>query len=276
MNEPQYTPEQLEKFKEDNKKGVTYNGRHYTSYEATQKQRQIERAIRRQKRRVLVAESSGDKDALLTSQIKLRRLNEEYERYSNAVGLPTQRERAQVGGFGAAEATDARTAASRYYKEWSKSIGVKDSVKTLEDYYEMKYNRPEEYRLLRKYSNAVQTGIIPAQTTFTNYLNIVNVVDSKLVGIKTSNGIDIKGYVTHFIERIIGTAEDKTKGNKPQSGVPVEDILNALLYGDYDDVSLKSTKTGEKKRSQTFFTDECQVSVNPDTGEMTQCTPFYK
>ncbi len=35
VNEPQYTPEQLEKFKEDNKKGVTYNGRHYTSYEAT-------------------------------------------------------------------------------------------------------------------------------------------------------------------------------------------------------------------------------------------------
>lgn len=116
VNEPQYTPEQLEKFKEDNKKGVTYNGRHYTSYEATQKQRQIERAIRRQKRRVLVAESSGDKDALLTSQIKLRRLNEEYGRYSKAVGLPTQRERAQVGGFGAAEATDARTAAKRVEK----------------------------------------------------------------------------------------------------------------------------------------------------------------
>lgn len=116
VNEPQYTPEQLEQFKEDNKKGVTYNGRHYTSYEATQKQRAIERAIRRQKRRVLVAESSGDKDRLLTSQIKLRRLNEEYGRYSKAVGLPTQRERAQVGGFGAAEATDARTAANRQIK----------------------------------------------------------------------------------------------------------------------------------------------------------------
>lgn len=105
---------------------------------------------------MLVAESSGDKDALLTSQIKLRRLNEEYGRYSKAVGLPTQRERAQVGGFGAAEATDARTAASRYYKEWSKSIGVNDSVKTLEDYYEMKYNRPEEYKLLKGYVRAVE------------------------------------------------------------------------------------------------------------------------
>ncbi len=107
VNEPQYTPEQLEKFKEDNKKGVTYNGRHYTVYEATQKQRQIERAIRRQKRRVLSAEKRGDKDALLTSQIKLRRLNEEYGRYSNAVGLPTQQERLQVAGFGKKQAAQA-------------------------------------------------------------------------------------------------------------------------------------------------------------------------
>ncbi len=116
VNEPQYTPEQLEQFKEDNKKGVTYNGKHYTSYEATQKQRAIERAIRRQKRRVIVADGRGDKEALLTSQIKLRRLNEEYTRYSKTVGLPTQRERAQVAGFGAAEATDARTAANRQLK----------------------------------------------------------------------------------------------------------------------------------------------------------------
>lgn len=116
VNEPQYTPEQLQQFKDDNKKGVTYNGKHYTVYEATQKQRQIERAIRRQKRCAIVAKGRGDKDGLLTSQIKLKRLNEEYGRYSKAVGLPTQRERAQVGGFGAAEATDARTAAGRQIK----------------------------------------------------------------------------------------------------------------------------------------------------------------
>ena len=116
VSEPQYTPKELEQFKEENKKGVTYNGKHYSTYEATQKQRQIERAIRKQKRRVMVAKGSNDKDAQLISEVKLRRLNEEYKRYSDAVGLPLQRERAQVGGFGAAEATDARTAANRQIK----------------------------------------------------------------------------------------------------------------------------------------------------------------
>lgn len=100
VSEPQYTEKQLKQFKEENKKGVTYNGKHYTTYEATQKQRQIERAIRRQKRRVMVAKGSNDKDAQLISKAKLRRLNEEYKRYSDAVGLPLQRERLFVGKTG--------------------------------------------------------------------------------------------------------------------------------------------------------------------------------
>ena len=46
VSEPTYTDEQLEEFKRQNAEGVTYQGKHYTTYEATQKQRQIERAIR--------------------------------------------------------------------------------------------------------------------------------------------------------------------------------------------------------------------------------------
>lgn len=134
VNEPQYTPEQLQQFKDDNQKGVTYNGKHYTVYEATQKQRKIERAIRRQKRCALVAESTGDKDALLTSQVRLRRLNEEYGRYSKAVGLPTQRERTQVGGFGAAEATDARTAAKRVEKIANSLYNLGDTESNINAY----------------------------------------------------------------------------------------------------------------------------------------------
>jgi hypothetical protein len=100
VSEPQYSEKQLERFKEENQKGVEYNGKHYTTYEATQKQRQLERAIRRQKRRVTVAEGSDDKDAQLISKAKLRRLNEEYKRYSDAVGLPLQRERTYIGKVG--------------------------------------------------------------------------------------------------------------------------------------------------------------------------------
>lgn len=99
VNSPQYTPEQLEKFRADNEKGVNIDGKHYTGYEATQMQRKLERAIRKQKRRVLVDEATGDKDKLLSDQIKLKRYRQEYVRFSKAAGLRTQQERTQVAGF---------------------------------------------------------------------------------------------------------------------------------------------------------------------------------
>lgn len=110
VSSPQYTPEQLRKFREDNEKGVTYQGRHYTMYEATQMQRKVERAIRRQKNRILVDEATGDAEKLTVDQIRLNRLNEEYKLFSKATGLPTQRERIQVAGFGRGQAARARVA----------------------------------------------------------------------------------------------------------------------------------------------------------------------
>ncbi len=100
ISTPQYTPEQLEAMRTANEKGITYNGKHYTGYEATQHQRALERAMRKQKRRILVDESTGDEEKLQTDQIKLQTLRQEYKRFSKAAGLRTQAERAEVAGFG--------------------------------------------------------------------------------------------------------------------------------------------------------------------------------
>lgn len=86
ISEPQYTGTQLEKFRRDNADGVTVEGVHYTTYEATQMQRKIERAIRRQKRRVLLHDDDKEKT-------KLTRLRQEYTRFSEAAGLRKQDER---------------------------------------------------------------------------------------------------------------------------------------------------------------------------------------
>ena len=96
ISQPQYTPQELEQFRSDNETGVTVDGRHYTGYEATQKQRQIERAIRTQKRRVLVEEAGGDKDRLSAARIRLQRLQQEYRRFSKSAGLRTEEERLLV------------------------------------------------------------------------------------------------------------------------------------------------------------------------------------
>lgn len=107
VSEPLYSHSQLRQLQEENERGVTYEGRHYTLYEARQKQRQVERHIRTQKHRCITCDATGDTDRLLTNQIKLGSLREAYAQFSKSVGLPTQNERAQVVGFGRSQASRA-------------------------------------------------------------------------------------------------------------------------------------------------------------------------
>lgn len=99
VSEPVYTEAELAQFREENEKGVTFDGKHYTLYEATQRQRKFERSIRKQKSRILVDKATEDTEKLQTDQIRLVRLRQEYARFSKGVDLPMQHERAEVAGF---------------------------------------------------------------------------------------------------------------------------------------------------------------------------------
>lgn len=73
-----------------------YQGREYTAYEATQKQRQIERAIRKGKREVIAAEARGDEQAATDSTIRTKRLVSMYKDFSKAAGLKPQFDRTEI------------------------------------------------------------------------------------------------------------------------------------------------------------------------------------
>ncbi len=98
VSQPQYSAAQLAEMRQSNQNGIDYEGRHYTTYQATQKQREIERAIREQKRRTAVAEATGDKERIAQYNSRLRVLNAEYRRFSKAAGLVEQRERTWIAG----------------------------------------------------------------------------------------------------------------------------------------------------------------------------------
>ena len=99
VNDPQYTEEELEDMRRENEEGVTFEGRHYTMYQATQRQRKYERAIREQKRKILIDEALEDKDQLQIDQIRLVQLRREYAKFSEGVDLPMQHARAEATGF---------------------------------------------------------------------------------------------------------------------------------------------------------------------------------
>lgn len=119
VHSPQYTEEELEDFRQQNEKGVTVDGRHYTGYEATQRQRKLERAIRGQKRKILIDKTVDDPEKLQTDQIRLVRLQDEYARFSKAAGLPTQHARAEAAGFTWKDGTAAERIANQYENDFT-------------------------------------------------------------------------------------------------------------------------------------------------------------
>lgn len=82
--------------KPENRPKIKFEGREYDDYQATQKQRQIERTIRKLKRRKAAFEAAGLTEDAQAASIRLRRENEKYKAFSKAAGLPTQPERMMV------------------------------------------------------------------------------------------------------------------------------------------------------------------------------------
>lgn len=94
VSERTYTDEQIKHI--DDGLGCTFDGKTYTAYEATQMQRRIERQIRAQKKLRNAYKEAGLSEDATAANIKLRRLNAEYSRFSKAAGLPEQRERTKA------------------------------------------------------------------------------------------------------------------------------------------------------------------------------------
>lgn len=94
VSERTYTDEQLAHI--DDGHNVEFEGKHYTSYEATQKQREMERTGRKKEREIAAFKSAGLKDDEEAARSYLRILNKKYKAFSEAAGLPMQRDRMRV------------------------------------------------------------------------------------------------------------------------------------------------------------------------------------
>ena len=94
VSERTYTDEQLAHIDDDH--NIEFEGKHYTAYEATQKQRQIERTVRKLKREQTAYKAAGLTEEEQAVTARIRRLNAEYKAFSEAAGLPMQRERMRV------------------------------------------------------------------------------------------------------------------------------------------------------------------------------------
>ena len=91
ISEPQYTSKELEEMKDAK---VMLNGKEVLYYEATQKQRQLENAIRKQKREVQIREKANI-DAT-TQRSQLHQLQQKYTAFCKETGLQKDYSRIRV------------------------------------------------------------------------------------------------------------------------------------------------------------------------------------
>lgn len=89
-----YTDSQLRHI--DDGRDCDFEGKHYTAYEATQKQREIERTVRKLERRRIAFETQGNTEEAQAAQAQQRRLRKKYREFSKAADLPLQTERMRI------------------------------------------------------------------------------------------------------------------------------------------------------------------------------------
>lgn len=96
---PTYSDEELAEMKAHSQEKIEFDGKEMTRYQASQVQRRLEREIRRQKNRTIIAKEAGDDEMRRIAQMRINQLTDKYQELSDAYGLPTKAERMAVSGY---------------------------------------------------------------------------------------------------------------------------------------------------------------------------------
>ena len=152
VSERTYTDEELENI---DPPPFEFEGKQYTFYEATQKQRQVEASLRKVKRELIAAKGRRDDEEYTTKAVRYRRLNEEYEAFSKAAGLRPQYERGNIAEFGA----DAARETNRAYRELvKKAEGMYDTGSENGNVDAYLRDLPIRRRIQNEYSREMNVG----------------------------------------------------------------------------------------------------------------------
>lgn len=147
-----------------------------------------------------------------------------------------------------------------------KNILGKEAPKNFAEFRDLKYNDSNEWKLMQGYYRGITKGSLTPLANFKLYKDMDVQIKTNLIEIKAYNDINIKSRSIHFIERAIGSIEQK------RSGVEILDIKNTLI---------SPNKVGEIRivngdKSIKLYGDNNMVTVNPDTGNLVQVNPRKK
>lgn len=154
--------------------------------------------------------------------------------------------------------------AQEHHKQWKKEIGADSLPNSLEKYYDIKYNNPKEYELIKGYSYAVKSAQISPLVGYDYYKDVAKNIEETFIGKLTSDGKEIKAFTPHFVNRTIGYTAESHKNMR--QGTPLEYSLEALTKGS---ASISEIRDGDLRC--TYETKKASVAFSLSDGKIIQC-----
>lgn len=254
-------------------------------FDLSQKQRRLESQIRKDKHEVLALREAinATEDEKLKKELesdyvkaaeRLTKHNVQYNKFCEENSLKRLSDRISIAKWNRSEAAKARGAADSKYNQWSKSIGINTDPKTLAKYYDMKYNNPKEYELFKGYTNAVDKGDISPLVGYDLYKKTADNISKQLVGVVTKDGVEIKSFTTHFIDRTIG--QTSTSHSDMRTGTKIEDSFEAITNGAVSAPYIRKMKRGSEMiddERQRYIGKNAIVTVSITENRLIQTNP---
>ncbi len=158
--------------------------------------------------------------------------------------------------------------AQEHHKQWKKEIGADSLPDSLEKHYDIKYNNPKEYELIKGYSYAVKSAQISPLVGYDYYKDVAKNIEETFIGKLTSDGKEIKAFTPHFVNRTIGYTAEPHKNMR--RGTPLEYSLEALTKG----TAANPRMTNGDLRC-TYSTKDAYVTFSLSDGKIIQCNLIH-
>lgn len=236
----------------------TFDGKEYTLYEAKQRQRQMETAMRAQREKVKLLQAGGaDQDEVILHKAKYQGQLNEYSRFCRKMSLTEERERIYLDMKGRVATNSKRQNALfppemienaskdvAQYKRYKEVLG--DSMGSLVNFGQMKYNDSEQWEKL--------------QNRFSTYLEI----DKKdwTEEFKNASKQAYDRFTKENITMSVHALSRLPRLNKPGLPEVSEEMLIKIIRGE--------PNYAEGEDRQIYFIQELQLLIvrNKGTGDI--------
>ena len=162
LSKRNWTDDWLKKKNIEENTPKSFKEKDYTVYQAKQRQRQMETAMRAQREKVQLLQKGGaDRDEVMLQKAKYQGQLDEYAQFSRKMGLNQERERIYMDGRGRV-ATNTKVQNSMFHPEMIKNASkdvaqykrykdvLGDSMVSLAEFGRIKYNDVEEWAKIQK------------------------------------------------------------------------------------------------------------------------------